>query len=372
MQLHRLVLHNFRNVADASIDCHPTFNILHGDNAQGKTNILEAIYILFALKSFRGGRNADLIRWGNEEAMIRAVSQRRETTRDLRMNIKPRAKHVSIDDKRMRSMSEVFGHLSIVLFSPEDLVVSKGSGSHRRTFLDRAIFHATPGFHDVMRRYETALKSRNSLLKDSRAGASSPAMLDVFDVQMVDAGAQYIHERLRFIEQLRPFVERAHERLVSGTHSIQITYESSLPVEEGMSAGVIREILEERVREERSRDLARGFTSSGPHVDDLLLSIDGRPARLHASQGQHRSLVLALKIAEISLLESLLDMRPILLLDDVSSELDRGRNAQLMEYLLESNGQVFITTTDPDHIAIDREKSVVHVSDGVLTQQDGP
>jgi len=370
VQLHRLVLHNFRNVADASIDCHPTFNIFHGKNAQGKTNILEAIYILFALKSFRGARNADLIRWGEEEAMIRAVSQRRETTRDLRMNIKPRAKHVSIDDKRSRSMSEVFGHLSIVLFSPEDLVVSKGSGSNRRTFLDRAIFHANPGFHDVMRRYETALKNRNSLLKDSRAGAASIDMLDVFDVQLVDAGASYIDERLRFITKLRPFIETAHSRLDSGAHAVEISYESSLPVEEGMSPGVIREILEERIREERNRDVARGFTSSGPHVDDLLLTLDGRPARIHASQGQHRSLVLALKIAEISLLESLLDMRPILLLDDVSSELDRGRNAQLMEYLLDSSGQVFISTTDPDYIAIDREKSIIQVDAGTLTPQD--
>jgi DNA replication and repair protein RecF len=371
VQLHRLVLHNFRNVMDASLECHPAFNIFHGKNAQGKTNVLEAIYILFALKSFRGARNADLIRWECEEAMIRAVSQRRETTRDLRMNIKPRAKHVSIDDKRTRSMSEVFGHLSIVLFSPEDMVISKGSGSHRRTFLDRAIFHATPGFHEVIRRYETALKNRNSLLKDSRSGGASPVMLDVFDVQLVEAGSRYIHERLRFIGKLRPFMEEAHERLVSGEHSIQMAYESTLPVEEGMSLEAIREIMEERVVQERSRDLARGFTSSGPHVDDLQLSIDERPARLHASQGQHRSLVLALKIAEISLLESLLDMRPILLLDDVSSELDRTRNAQLMEYLLESNGQVFITTTDPDYIAIDREKSIFHVNEGVLRMEDG-
>ena len=357
MHIQRLVLHDFRNVADLSVDLHPAFNIIHGENAQGKTNFLEAIYILSTLKSFRAARNSDLVRWGREESMIRALSHKRDVVRDLRVNIKNRSKVMSVDNKRARSIKDTFGHLQTVLFGPEDIAISKGSASYRRTFLDRSVFQTQPSFYDTTRAYESALKNRNALLKEMQQGRVDQGMLEVFDQQLIDQGSSYIFSRLQFLRRFRSGFEQ---------HHVGIEYESTIGIGEDFALGDIASAFASKLQADRGRDRARGFTSSGPHVDDILLSIDGHPARIHASQGQHRTLVLALKIGEISHLHHELGYRPILLLDDVSSELDRSRNQQLMEFLLEKSGQVFITTTDPAYIALNTEAKLLHMDKGEL------
>ena len=369
MKIHRLILHDYRNIASVSVDAHSGFNVIHGANAQGKTNLLEAIYILGTLKSFRPAKNAELIRWSCEEAAIRAVADRRDVIRDLRVNIRPSGKSVTIDDKRVRGIKDTFGHVHSVVFSPEDLAISKGSASMRRTFLDRAVFHYTPTHFEVARDYDRALRSRNALLKDIRSGRNNSDLLDVFDAQLVQHGSAILHTRLRFVESFRPHFIGAYSELCASASEVQIHYDCSIEgVEEGVSREDISAHVEEALKKSRDQDMNRGFTTSGPHVDDLLLCIDERPVRSHASQGQHRTLVLALKISEITFLQEVLGFRPILLLDDVSSELDRARNDQLMNFLRRESGQVFLTTTDPAHVAIDAEMAFHEIKNGSLIE----
>jgi DNA replication and repair protein RecF len=273
---------------------------------------------------------------------------------------------MSVDNKRARSIQDTFGHLQTVFFGPEDIAISKGSASYRRTFIDRSVFQTQPSFYETIRSFESALKNRNALLKEMQQGRSDQGMLEVFDQQLIEQGSTYIYHRLQFLKRFKNGFKEIHDHLCRGQHSVDIEYESTLGVTEDFALGDIATAFASKLESDRGRDRARGFTSSGPHVDDILLSVDQHPARIHASQGQHRTLVLALKIGEISHLHQELGYRPILLLDDVSSELDRSRNQQLMEFLLEKSGQVFITTTDPTYIALNTEALLLCMDKGEL------
>ena len=362
------MLHQFRNIRDLSIEVNPRFNIIHGRNGQGKTNILEAVYLAGTLKSFRNARNQELIQWNEKESAVRALVNKRELTRDILVQIGASGKKVSLDGKTTRSVQETFGQLHVVVFSPEDLVISKGSASNRRLFLDRAIFQYMPGYVGLSRAYENALKNRNSLIKDIRATGKNEEMLDVFDPQVVEHGSNILFHRLQFVEKFRPYFEAIHRSLCNEEQRAEISYESSLEISAADDATRIQDVFGKALAQRRKKDIQRGFTTLGPHADDLEFTLDSRSARLFASQGQHRSLVLALKIGEIQFLNEILDFQPVLLLDDVSSELDRGRNEQLMKFLLESSGQIFISTTDPDYLAIETNATHFHIENGCLNE----
>lgn len=369
MKVTRLVLHDFRNISDASLEPHERFNVFHGDNAQGKTNLLEAVYLLGTLRSFKAANNAELVRWGAEEAAVRGIVQKREVTRDIRINVRAQGRSVFVDGKRPRRLQDAFGTLTVVLFAPEDLDISKGSPGSRRAFLDRAVFNVLPSYWDELRAYETALKSRNALLRDLDGRPGGGDVLDAFDAQAAATGARVAERRLRFVEDYVGRFEEVHGRLDRGTHRV------GLAVDSAWSGGATsREALEgalaERLTAERRRDVARGVTSSGPHKDDLAIVLDGAIARTHASQGQHRTLVLALKIAEILHLEASLGYSPVLLLDDVSSELDRHRNAELMAFLDGSGVQVFVTTTDRAHIRHSGGMASYCVTGGAVREEE--
>jgi DNA replication and repair protein RecF len=369
VRVEKLVLHQFRNIRDLSIQVHPQFNIVHGRNGQGKTNLLEAVYLAGTLKSFRNAKNQELIHFDESEGAVRAVVKKRELTRDILVQIKSNGKHVSLDGKKVRNVQETFGQLHVVVFSPEDLILSKGSASNRRLFLDRAIFQFNPGYAGTTKAYEQALKHRNAIVKDLRISGKNASMLDVFDPQLVELGALMIHQRLLFIQSFRNHFIQAHDTISNGEQKIGISYVSSLEISETASLKEIQEVLENKLKDRRQRDLQRGYTTVGPQADDLEFTLDDRSARLFASQGQHRSLVLSLKIAEIQYLGEVLDFQPVLLLDDVSSELDRKRNEQLMNFLLNRSGQVFISTTDPNYLALETEAAHFKIEAGVLVEE---
>lgn len=367
MRVDRLVLHDFRNIRDASIEPHPRFNVIHGDNAQGKTNLLEAVYLLGTLRSFKSATNPELIRWGSDEAAVRGVVVRREVTRDIRINIRAQGRAVSVDGKRPRRLQDALGTLTVVLFAPEDLEVSKGSPAARRAFLDRAVFNVFPAYWDELRAFETALKSRNALLRDLVGPPGD--VLEVFDAQVAATGARVTDKRLRFLAGYTEHFTSVHGRLACGKHAAQLCYESDW---RGSAAGVedLEATLLARLGQDKRRDAARGSTSSGPHRDDLGIVLDGVTARSHASQGQHRTLVLALKIGEILHLEEVLGYSPVLLLDDVSSELDRHRNTELMSFLDGSGVQVFVSTTDLAHIRHEGGLVAWRMEDGHIVDEE--
>lgn len=351
MRVTELRLCDFRNLGQVHLTPSPRFNIFEGRNGAGKTNLLEAIYVLGALKSFRPGVNADLVRWGSSQAEIQGVvEQSPGITRVVRVLIGPKGRRVRIDGKAVRSLQSSLGQLTVVVFAPEDLAITKGSPSGRRRFLDRAIFNRWPASLADQKRYETAVKQRNALLRDD----GPDAMLDVFDAQLAQSAAAVLRWRLQYLAEYRSLVTDCLTELSGGELEGTVAYRSDQRAPEA-------DAFVEVYARSRRRDRARRTTSVGPHTDDLDCLLGGRPARSFASQGQHRAFVLALKIAEIRLLQKGLGHSPVLLLDDVSSELDEQRNAQLMSYLASDafGGQVFLSTTEKQQqwLSIDSQAS---------------
>ena len=347
MIITELSICDFRNLELVRFEPNPRFNVLEGRNGQGKTNVLEAIYVLGALKSFRASQNREMIRFGVQQADVRAVLRANEVQNVLRLVIGERGRQIWLDGKLRRSMQSSLGQLDVVLFAPEDLQITKGSPGGRRRFVDRALFGRWPASLADLRRYDDVLKQRNAVLKSG----GSDALLDVFDQQLAEASVRLMAWRRQYLDVFAPTAADALDRVSAGELHAAIRYEPRI-------AGETSEDVLRVLHGERARDRARGVTSSGPHLDDMGVELDGRPARAFASQGQHRALVLAMKIAEIQVLQEGKGRSPVLLLDDVSSELDAERNGHLMRYLVSDafGGQVFLTTTDRRHVQIDADR----------------
>ena len=380
MKLLAVELCAFRNAEAVLVEPHPRFNVLAGDNGQGKTNFLEAVYLVGTLRSFRAGRLEELVRFGAPSARVSARVERDGSfgsvvrRYDVEVWSEPARKLARVDGKAVRASADYFGGFNVVLFVPDDLRLPRGSPSARRRFLDRAVWNVEPGFLQEAQDYERILKSRNAVLRpDARAprasggGSVSPAqveeLLAVYDEQLAAAGAIIAARRRRYLGELAPRLAAAFERISRSGLAVEARYESDLDEPDptpgqvagqkpGQTAGQTAGALLAALKRSRARDRALGYTTAGPHTDDITFLLDGKPARLYASQGQLRALVLALKVAEIAHLGDALGDAPVLLLDDVSSELDPARNRFLFEFLGEVSGQVFITTTDPRHVLL--------------------
>ena len=375
MLLEALRLQDFRNLRQVLIEPHERFNLLTGANGQGKTNLLEAIYLLSAVKSFRHqSTNRNLIRFDADEASLEARIERGGHRRAVRVEISERGKKVYLNDESVRNLSDFFGTLNVVIFGPEDLEILKGSPARRRSFVDRAIFNAHPAYGTESMHYEDVLKNRNALLKEERI---DDALLSVYNDQFLQWGVRILKRRLDFVEHFRPVLERTFRSIFAEDFSADVRYDAtwmagSLNADKAMSeAGFLDTLLAESLRRTRQEERDRGYTTVGPHRDDIQATLNGHDVRAFASQGQTRAFVLAMKIAEITYLEERYHFAPILLLDDVSSELDRRRNRHLFSYLQQRpGGQVFITTTHRDHILLEEDLKVFTVSGGDVEEID--
>jgi DNA replication and repair protein RecF len=354
LRVHALEAVDFRNLSQILLEPHPRFNVISGDNAQGKTNLLEAVYLLGTLRSFRAAKTEELVRFGAAKARVRARVEKLGTQRLLEVLLQPGHKSARVDGKSARA-SSYFGGLNVVLFAPEDLRLPKGSPGGRRRFLDRAIFNLHPAYLEEAQTYDRVLRSRNAVLREG----GRADLLEVYDAQLAQAAAPMVARRRALVAELAPFVQRAFERVTQTGLVLEVSYETSFGDE------VAKELLQ-RLGDERRKDLARGSTSSGPHTDDMKLVLGGHAAGAFASQGQLRAIVLALKIAEIEYASQQLGDAPVLLLDDVSSELDPTRNQQLFAFLRTVPCQTFITTTRAQHVLLDEERSDFVVRQGAL------
>lgn len=359
-----------RNLAEVTLEPGPRFNVLSGDNGQGKTNLLEAIYALCTLRSFRARRLAELIALGQPEARLEAVLERDGLERRYQLTIRPRGRSVRLDGKSVRPISRYFGDFNVVLFAPEDLQVPRGSPGDRRRFLDRAAFNHDRSFLVAAQHFEKALRSRNALLRAAERRPLDREMLAAFDAQLSEWGARLSIARRRYVAALSPLFGEAFESITRAGLAGEIAYVSSfeLPADAEDEAAVAA-ALGEALAAGLARDRARGSTGVGPQRDDLAFSLCGQPAISFASQGQLRALVLAWKTAEMLLLEGSHDNAPILLLDDVSSELDDARNQYLFAFLRERHNQCFITTTAARHVLIDRERTDFEVAGGAIRRR---
>jgi len=360
-----------RNLAPVELAPRERFNVFVGQNGQGKTNLLEAIYVVATLRSFRTSRLAELIAFEQAPgqvgprvgARVGARVEKEGLTRIYEVALSPGSRKVMLDGKAMRPISRYFGGFNVVVFTPEDLALPRGSPSDRRRFLDRAVFNQGPEYLAAIQDYEKVLKQRNTVLKQAAQGLAASrvdALLDVYDHQLAQLGSVVASSRAQFVSTIQPALEDAFQAIGRSPHRAGVRYVSK-------TAGLTVDAILAHLHETHARDIATESTQSGPHRDDLAFELDGRDAGDFASQGQLRAIMLAWKTAELAILAKTHGELPILLLDDVSSELDPSRNEFLFEHLANQAGQCFITTTAGSHVLLSRDRADYRIENGQIS-----
>jgi DNA replication and repair protein RecF len=339
--IEQLNIKNHRNLKNIYLEAHPRFNVILGENGQGKTNLLSAIYLLATLKPLRARNLKELVTWGENQSLVEGKIERAGLSHSLKVEINQNKKNYYRENKVCSQFSQYFGALSVVCFTPDDLDLVKGTPEGRRHFLDRAVFNALPNHLNVVLHFQKALNSKNRLLKENQPDS----LLDPFDHTLSISAAQLMLNRMILIQKLRPSFEQSFMQMMG--LAAQIIYKPSIMLDEEWNLENLQKKIYQSYVQNRALDRQRGFTQKGPHADDLEILLQNQSAKSFASQGQQRALVLALKIAEIEMISKAQsqNQRPVLLLDDISSELDPQRNQQLFNYLSRFDGQVFITST---------------------------
>lgn len=360
MYLERLVLNNYRNYEFLNQAFTAQVNILIGLNAQGKTNLLEAVYYLTGGKTYRAARDLQLKKWDAQYFIVKGFLKNRLGQKEIEIRFRenrPPAKEIKINGVNIRKTSELLGQLTAVLFAPEDLSMIKGSPGERRRLLDYDISQVSPAYYSKLQKHSRLLNQRNHLLKRLGESRRQLTELDVWDEQYMQACQEIITKRIQALEKLAPLARLMQRRLTAGQESIEIKYmlnrkhEIKKPEE-------IREALLQEMKTMRQEELRRRLTLWGPQRDDLVFSINGTDLKLYGSQGQHRTAVLAIKLAELEFFKAETGEYPILLLDDVLSELDQKRRNQLLDAIRDRNIQCFITTTEDLDLSKDEKTTV--------------
>ena len=320
MVIKSLKLKNYRNYELLDMTFDSKTNILYGDNAQGKTNILEALYLSGTTKSHRGTKDRDLIQFGREESHLETIVEKKGMEFQIDMHLKKNSpKGIAINKIPIRKASELFGIVHFVFFSPEDLNIIKDGPAGRRRFIDLELSQIDKVYLSNLSNYNRIINQRNSLLKELYHQDHLMDTLDIWDMQLAEYGTKVIESRKQFIRQVNQIIADIHYRLTGGRERIELSYESSL--------GSLS--LEQALKKNRERDIRMKSTSVGPHRDDLCFLSGDLDIRKFGSQGQQRTAALSLKLSEIELVKEVIKDTPILLLDDVLSELDKHRQNYL-------------------------------------------
>lgn len=357
MFVESLALENYRNYEHLSIQLSPGINIFYGDNAQGKTNILEALYMSATTKSHRGSRDREIIRFGSEDAHMRLMLSRENVRHKIDMHLKRnKSKGIAIDGIPIRKSGELFGLIHMICFSPEDLSMIKNGPGERRRFLDLELCQLNKVYlHDISN-YNKIVNQRNNLLKQIGFDFSLKDTLDIWDLQMVNYGKRVIETRQAFIGRLNEWLSPIHSRLTGNREELELVYQPSVSAQD----------FESQLAARRDQDIRMKMSGTGPHRDDFLFMVHGVDIRRFGSQGQQRTAALSLKLAEIELVRQTIHDEPVLLLDDVLSELDSSRQNYLLDCIREI--QTVITCTGLDEFvnhrfSIDR---IFKVTDGTV------
>lgn len=355
MIIKSIELTDYRNYEQLSMDFSPGTTILFGDNAQGKTNILEAIFVAATTKSHKGSKDREMIRFDKEEAHIRTYLEKDhlETRIDLHLR-KNKSKVLAIDGQKAKKATDLIGLCNVVFFSPEDLGIIKNGPSERRHFVDMELCQLDSFYLYNLSNYNKIVEQRNTLLKDMYFNPQLKDTLNIWDMQLVSYGSKIIERRKLFVDQLNEIIENIHLSLSGGKEHIHIQYEPDVEIEE----------FEQRMAASQERDIKAKMTTVGPHRDDFCFSIEGIDIRRYGSQGQQRTAALSLKLSEIELVKKITKDTPILLLDDVLSELDSNRQNYLLNHI--GNIQTIITCTGLEEFVNNRFEinRVYQVSNG--------
>jgi DNA replication and repair protein RecF len=337
MYIKNIELKDYRNYKDIRVSFSDKVNIFLGNNAQGKTNLLESIYLNAMGKSFKTNKDKELIRFEQEFCKIKSTASIDDEDHITEIIItKDGKKGVKANGVKIRKTSEMLERIYIIIFSPEDMKIVKDEPEKRRKFIDRELCLIKPGYYNDLSDYKKVLKQRNTYLKEPRIENS---ILDIWDYELAKYGSKVIKRRKDFIEKINVISHDIHDKISGGVESLELKYEPNVYFDENLEENFYQLLVETR-----NDDIKNRTTSKGPHKDDMKIAADGIDLRKFGSQGQQRTAALSLKLSEIKLIEEETGEKPILLLDDVLSELDNDRQTYLINSL--GGNQLFITTTD--------------------------
>ncbi len=378
MILRHLSLQEYRNYASLQQGFSPALNVLTGANAQGKTNLLEAVYLLATSKSMRGNRDVDLIRWDAPAAMVTGQVLR-EKANDIDLEVamsRTEKKSLVVNTVRVHRTMDFIGQLKAVSFSASDLEVVRGEPSRRRRFLDLEISQLSPSYCHALACYRKVVEQRNRLLKmtrDRSLRASTEDTLAAWTEQLLGYGSRLVERRAQFLTQLEAFAQPVHALLTDSRERLTLLYHPPFRVQGSEGLEAIQEAFRTALSEVREEEFRRQVCLVGPHRDDITFLVNGRDVRTFGSQGQQRTAALSVKLAEVELMRDLTGESPVCLLDDVFSELDSRRRAHIFDVTLGSC-QTFLSTTDAELLSPEvlREGSLFEVRDGLVTPAASP
>lgn len=350
MKLTNLQLQNFRNYESVQLEFTDGVHVFIGENAQGKTNLMESIYALAMTKSHRTTNDKELIGWNKEFATIKGTLEKTATKTNLELQFSKKGKIAKVNYLEQKRLSSYLGNLNVILFAPENLTLVKGSPQNRRKFVDMELGQMSSLYLYDLVEYNRVLKQRNTYLKQLAIKKKQPdEYLDVLSEMLSELASKIVFHRLDFMKQLEALAIPIHDQLSLGREKFSVSYQATIPLEDGLTPSQMKEIYMNLFKKNQTREADQATTLIGPHRDDLIFYLNEVPVQTYGSQGQQRSTVLSLKLAEIELMKLSTGEYPLLLLDDVLSELDDDRQTHLIK-AIENKVQTFITTTSLDGI----------------------
>ena len=357
MWIKRIELTNFRNYTKQEIDLNPNINIFYGENAQGKTNIIEAIFLCGFGKSFRAKKDSEMILLGEENSLIKINYKKDYREGKIEINLKNK-KEIKLNDIKIKKLSELLGNINIVIFTPDDINILKGGPQNRRKFLDIMISQLKPNYMYNLNLYLKTIEERNHYLRQIREENKSEELLEIWDEKLIEYAEKIYSYRKEFIEKIQEKIIKIHNQVTDNKEEIKIVYQTDCENKEKY-----KRILKER----RKLDIIKGYTTKGIHRDDFTIYINDKELGIYGSQGQHRTAILSLKMAELEIIYDEIGEYPILLLDDFMSELDEKRRKHLLEKI--ENIQVIITCTDK--IELENKNILIYnVRDGKVIKEN--
>ncbi|PLR83355.1 DNA replication/repair protein RecF [Bacillus canaveralius] len=370
MHIEQLFLKNYRNYEDLEAHFENKVNVILGENAQGKTNVMESIYVLAMAKSHRTSNDKELIRWDEDYAKIEGRIKKNHGSLPIQLVVSKKGKKAKVNHIEQRKLSQYVGNMNVVMFAPEDLHLVKGSPQIRRRFIDMEIGQVSPVYLHEVGQFLKILQQRNHYLKLLQTRKQTDeTMLDILTEQFIEMAVRIIHKRFAYTRMLEEWAQPIHAGISRNLESLKIMYKPSVEVSEGQDLSKMVTAFEEKFVKIKKREIERGVSLFGPHRDDLLFFVNDRDVQTFGSQGQQRTTALSVKLAEIELIHSEIGEYPILLLDDVLSELDDYRQSHLLN-TIQGKVQTFVTTTSVegiDHQTL-KEASTYKVEAGVINR----
>jgi DNA replication and repair protein RecF len=371
MHITELSLANYRNYEKLHLTFDHKVNVIIGENAQGKTNLMESIYVLALTKSHRTSKDKELIKWDENYATIKGGIVKRKRQFPLELIFSNKGKKAKLNHIEQQRLSDYIGALNVVMFAPEDLNLVKGSPHERRRFIDMEIGQIQPIYVYHLGQYQKILKQRNALLKEyQRKPQMDRTMLQVLTEQLIEHAAIILFRRFQFLTLLRKWAKPIHSGISRQLEELEIEYDASIDVSEKMELSKIVEVYQKQFQDIETKEMERGSSLIGPHRDDLVFFINGKEVHTYGSQGQQRTTALSLKLAEIELIHNEVGEYPILLLDDVLSELDDSRQSHLLN-TIEGKVQTFVSTTSVNGIEHEtlQKAEIFYVQQGTVIKK---